>query len=222
MNNDNSKQTFIAGEALLYGRRVKISGGTAVYADATDAGHGITQHGCASGSPIGVRLFNDTGSFGFEASGAIAAFAPFFAGDDGTISATGSIKLGLTKEAAPGANAEIECLLLDPEVDAEDFSVAVVDNEDGTATATVESNQLSLVRAWLSNTALGAVNPAETSVAATTGAVITSHTAHGDLECATDADGDLVLTITAADGAMHVNVSIGGIVKTATATISGN
>jgi len=225
MQNRSSNQTFIAGEALDPFRRVKLSAGKVVYADATDVGFGVTQEGGVLDREVSVRLFNDTGSFEFEASEAIAANADFYAADDGEIASDGSIKLGVTKEAATADGDMIECLLdsgLNQTPDAEDFSVAVVDNANGTATATIEANSQKLVRVWLSDTAYGAVNAAETSVAAATGAVITSHTAHGDLECATDADGDLVLTITAADGAMHVNVAVGGVLKTANAAITGN
>jgi len=105
----------------------------------------------------------------------------------------------------------------------EGISVAVVDNADGTATATIRSRSgRTLLRVWLADTAYGAVDAAETSVAATTGSVITSHTAHGDLECLSDADGDLVLTITAADGALHVNAAAGAATATGTAAITGN
>lgn len=227
MQNRSANQTFIAGEALAAFRRVKLSAGKAVYADATDSAIGVTQEGGVLDREVSVRLLNDTGSFEFEAAGAISADATIYGADDGKVAATGSIQVGTTKEAASADGDMIECLLDggagSGAVPApEDFSVAVVDNEDGTATATIEANSQKFVRVWLSNTALGAVDAAETSVVAATGAVITSHVAHGDLECATDSDGNLVLTIDAADGAMHVNVAIGGVVKTATATISGS
>lgn len=223
MQNFCSTQTFIAGEALVAFRRVKLSAGKVVYADATDDYIGVTQETGVLDREITVRLKNDVGSFQIEASEAISAFGDCYGADDGKIAASGSVYVGhLKAEPATADGDEIEVIIDSASEPQNDFSIAVVDNEDGTATATIEANTRSLVRVWLANTAYGAVDAAETSVAATTGTVITSHTAHGDLECVTDADGDLVLTITAADGAMHVMADVGSKIKTANATITGN
>lgn len=114
MENHSSKQTFIAGEALVVQRRVKLNAGTVVYADATEKAIGVTQSSVASGSPIGIRLFNDTGSFALEANEAIAANQTIYGAADGKVSGTdggGADVVGVNKDAAAADGDTIECLL---------------------------------------------------------------------------------------------------------------
>jgi|TARA_R110000744_G_scaffold342326_1_gene447461 hypothetical protein len=114
MENHSSKQTFIAGEVLVVQRLVKLNAGTVVYADATDKAIGVTTATVASGSTIGVRLLNDTGSFAFEANEAIAANAVIYAADNGKISGTdagSAIVIGVNKDASAADGDTIECLL---------------------------------------------------------------------------------------------------------------
>ncbi|MGE9293570.1 MAG: hypothetical protein ACQKBW_08155, partial [Puniceicoccales bacterium] len=201
------------------------SAGKVVYADATDNWIGITLGTAIVNDPIAIRLKNDVGSFQIEAAGAITAFADFYAADDGKIAATGSIRHGWVKESSSGDGDEIECVIDEGGTGADftnDFSIAAVDNEDGTATITIEANLRSKIHLWTSSAEFGAVVAATTSIAATTGTVKTSHTTHGDLECITDANGDLVLTVTAADGTWYINADIGGVLKSTSVAITGN
>ena len=89
MNNYTEKFiSLTSGEALEQNRRVKLSSGTAVYADAGEAAIGVTMAECASGGMIVVKLWNDGGTFCITSAGTIAIDGDCYGADDGKISAT--------------------------------------------------------------------------------------------------------------------------------------
>jgi dienelactone hydrolase len=80
------------------------------------------------------------------------------------------------------------------------LTITDADQEDGTSHVTIQvkdagGNDLAdvtMIRAWTSNSTLGAP-VAITGISATTGTVINSHTANGDIDAITDVNGTLVL-----------------------------
>lgn len=90
MNNYTDKgKTFTAGELLVKYRRVKISAAnTVTYADAGEIAIGVTMQNVASGGKVGVKLFNDGGTFCITAGEAIAAGANVYGAADGKIADT--------------------------------------------------------------------------------------------------------------------------------------
>ena len=79
----NSPITMIAGEALAAWRNIKADG---KYADAGEAGVGITQAAAANGVPVLVRPHNHGGTCKITAAGAFSAGATLYsAADDFTL-----------------------------------------------------------------------------------------------------------------------------------------
>lgn len=83
--NTTGYMAFTAGEALAAHRRVKLSAGTAVYADGDAIGIGVTQHAAASGGLVTVKLWSAPGTFMVTASAVIAAGAALMATADGKV-----------------------------------------------------------------------------------------------------------------------------------------
>lgn len=108
-------KTFSAGEVLAPYRRVKLSSGTVIYADADDVGIGVSLNKAdALGDHVAVKLFNCGGTFEIEASGVITPGEEIYASNDGKVQGTPGVagtyyKIGLAFEAASGDGAVIEC-----------------------------------------------------------------------------------------------------------------
>ncbi|MDD3492357.1 MAG: DUF2190 family protein [Candidatus Thermoplasmatota archaeon] len=137
--------TFLAGEALAARRNVKLSPGTitnppeVIYADAGEYGIGVVQFAAALGTPVAVKLWNDSGTFEVTAAKAIAEGAVVYAANDGKVSdAAVGTALGTAKEAAGGDNSIIE-MLLTPFLATAAGNVSVEDAADFFAGATVEA-----------------------------------------------------------------------------------
>ena len=80
----------VAAEALAKYRLVRLSGTErqVVYADAGEAGIGVTRAATASGDPVGVVLVTKQGSLPVVASGAISLNALVYPALDGKVTAT--------------------------------------------------------------------------------------------------------------------------------------
>lgn len=107
-------KAFTSGEALATRRRVKKSAATVVYADAGEDFIGVTEHSCASGEIVAVKLKNVSGTFKCIASEALAVNTTLYGADDGKVADTenGSAQF-YSLEAATANNDVIECLPLD-------------------------------------------------------------------------------------------------------------
>lgn len=120
----NQFYTLIAGEALGDRVRVKLSGGKAVKAGATDRYVGITQGtAAADGDEIAVRLRNGLGTVEVTAAGAITAGNTCYDAANGKVAATGTQIFGIALEAATADGDQIEVLPLPDEVTPPDGSV---------------------------------------------------------------------------------------------------
>lgn len=120
----NQFYTLIAGEALGDRVRVKLSGGKAVKAGATDRYIGITQGtAAADGDEIAVRLRNGLGTVEVTAAGAITAGNTCYDAANGKVAASGSQIFGIALEAATADGDQIEVLPLPDEVTPPDDSV---------------------------------------------------------------------------------------------------
>jgi hypothetical protein len=110
----SSVKTFTAGEALARARRVKLSSGTVVYADADEKAIGVTTAGVASGAMVGVRLLGGQ-THKVTASAAVTACANIYATADGKVddagAGSGSTVIGVAIEAALADGDIIECIL---------------------------------------------------------------------------------------------------------------
>ena len=107
---EHGHKTFTAGEALAQYRRVKLdasSGTTVVYADADDAGLGVTQGAADNGDQVTVRLWSAPGSFKLTAGAALAAGVALTGADDGKVTTLTGTGLGLTAAEAASADASI-------------------------------------------------------------------------------------------------------------------
>jgi predicted RecA/RadA family phage recombinase len=108
-------KAFTSGEALATRRRVKWSSSTVVYADADEACIGVTEHACASGEIVSVRLVNHPGTVKLVAAEALSAGASLYAANDGKVQDTdpgsGTIRY-IALEAATANNDVIECYLV--------------------------------------------------------------------------------------------------------------
>jgi len=107
---DSSIITLTAGEALAANRRVRLSSGTAVYADAGERCIGVTQAGAANGDPVAVKLWAQSGTVEVEATGAITAGTAIYGTADGKIddAVAGGPQIGVAKTAASGAGGLVE------------------------------------------------------------------------------------------------------------------
>ena len=100
---------YAAGEDLIVNRRVKLSSGTVVYADAGEEAIGTVQKATDSGSIAPVALDSAAGSVEVTASGSITEQCDLYAANDGKMSATISgRRQGIALEAASdGADFEM-------------------------------------------------------------------------------------------------------------------
>lgn len=109
---NNNPKTLTSGEALASYRLVKLSGSTVIYADAGEQAVGITNADYASGEHTAFDVINKSGTVKLTASGAIAAGAPIYQGDDGKVTATpNGAAIGFALEAATADGDVIECVL---------------------------------------------------------------------------------------------------------------
>jgi hypothetical protein len=94
--------TYVAGEALVGFRRVKLNSSRAVvYSDAGEEWIGITTEAVANGNNVGVRLKNGPGTFKMMAAGAYSILAVLYGADDGKVDDVASgLPVGRALEAA--------------------------------------------------------------------------------------------------------------------------
>ena len=93
--------TGTAGEDLAIFRRVKLSAGTLVYADAGEAHIGVTIDAVDSGAPVAYLPVNWPGVIQMTAAGAITAYADIYGAADGKIDdAAVGTKIGVAMQAA--------------------------------------------------------------------------------------------------------------------------
>ncbi|HUW33285.1 MAG TPA: capsid cement protein [Planctomycetota bacterium] len=106
-------KAFTSAEALAANRRVKLSTGalTVEYADAGAAAIGVTQHACASGDPVSVKLTNVGGTVKICAADTFAVAATLYGANDGKVSDTSSgTAYYYACEECTGAGDMIECI----------------------------------------------------------------------------------------------------------------
>jgi hypothetical protein len=128
--NESGIRSFTAGEALEADRRVKLSSGSAVYADAADKSIGITVDGAASGAQVAVKLHNFPGTRKVTAAAAITSGLPIYGADDGkandVFAGTGEF-LGIALEAATGDGSKFE---VQPEKGGEELLYEILAQSD--------------------------------------------------------------------------------------------
>ena len=115
MAQDNAGlKAFTSGEALAKHCRVKFGSTKVVtYADAGEAYIGITQHACANGDPVTVKLINASGTVRIQMAGTCDAGADLYGADDGKASTTSSGSVQFESlEAATASTDIIEALPL--------------------------------------------------------------------------------------------------------------
>lgn len=114
--NNTGIKAFTSAEALAAHRRVKLSTGalTVEYADAGAAAIGVTEHACASGDIVSVRLTNHPGTVKITAADTFAVAATLYAANDGKVSDTSSgTAYYYACEACTAAGDIVECLPID-------------------------------------------------------------------------------------------------------------
>lgn len=130
-------KTFTSGEILAANRRVKLSSGTVVYADAYDKSIGITvAPAVASGDPVAVKLHGFPGTRQVTASEAITSGAALYGAADGKVTDTyagGGELVGVALEAGTGDGSVLEVL---PEEGGSKmlYNIAVQSDAGGTST----------------------------------------------------------------------------------------
>ena len=103
-------KTFTAGEDLEAYRRVKLSSGAVVYADAGEEFIGVTQEKVLNGDPVTIALRASDRTYKMVAAGAITAGNVFYGANDGKIQASASgTAQGTAIEAATADGDVIEC-----------------------------------------------------------------------------------------------------------------
>lgn len=112
--NESGIKSFTAGEALEPFRRVKLSSGTAVYADAGDRHIGVTVDGAASGAQVAVKLINHPGTRKIECAAAVTTGATVYAADDGKVDDDSTLgeSIGIALDTGDGAGSIIEVMPL--------------------------------------------------------------------------------------------------------------
>lgn len=114
MYTEQPTRAFTAGEALARRRLVKLSGASAVYADAGDEFFGVTEYAIAIAAKGSIRNKLAGGTFEVTAAAAITAGKMIYPADDGKVSMTPAGKAcGLAIEAATADGDLIEAILLD-------------------------------------------------------------------------------------------------------------
>lgn len=140
--NENGIRSFTAGEALEPFRRVKLSSGTAVYADAGDRHIGVTVDGAASGAQVAVKLINHPGTRKIECAGGVTAGATVYAADDGKIDDTFvalGASLGIALGTGDGSGSIIEVMPLTKEGGSELLAVAIAQSDALGASSAAEA-----------------------------------------------------------------------------------
>lgn len=142
--NESGKRTFTAGEALEAFRRVKLSSGTAVYADAFDPEWiGTTLTAVASGALVVVKLRRFPGTRKMISASSAAAGARAYAAADGKVDdvTTGGPGVGYYVDAPGAAGIAAEILLDEPGNNGGLLHAAIASSTAVTAgTATTFSN----------------------------------------------------------------------------------
>jgi len=100
-------KAFTSGEALATRCRVKKSGATVVYAGAGEDFIGVTEHACASGEVVTVKLKNVSGTFKVVASEAFAVNTVLYGAASGKVADTESGSAQFYSLEAAGANGDV-------------------------------------------------------------------------------------------------------------------
>lgn len=123
----DSPITLIAGEALAAYRRVKLSVGKAVYADAGEPGVGVTEAAVADAGVASIRLLSHGGTFKVTAAGTFALNAILYGAADGKVDDVASgPPLFYAAEAATAANDILEAVPV-ANLDTSDINVLISD-----------------------------------------------------------------------------------------------
>lgn len=223
-------KSFVAGGALGQHLRVKATAGKMALAGASDRELGTLEYSTfADGDAAAVRIRTAEGTFKGIASEAITAYAVCYAAAGGKVSATGTVIVGITLEAATSDGDVIEIMRLgqDPQnSDAgTDESAFVVDQDSAAAKISLDTNEatgnflLKIVPPNLSGNAVITM-PAATSTLATlagaetltnktlTAPVVNGQTGVRTVEAHTTGD-----TLTAAEsGTVHTNTGASGTI----------
>jgi len=111
MSQENlGSKSFIAGTDLEACRRVKLSSGNVVYADAGEEFIGVTARKAVSGDSVAVNLRSASRTYKMVASGAITAGVAIYGALGGKVSASASgVAQGVALEAATADGDIIEC-----------------------------------------------------------------------------------------------------------------
>lgn len=111
MSQENlGSKSFVAGEDLEAYRRVKLSSGNVVYADAGEEFIGVTSHKAVSTEQVTVNLRSASRTYKMVASGAITAGNTIYGANDGKVQASASgVAQGVALEAATADGDVIEC-----------------------------------------------------------------------------------------------------------------
>lgn len=84
--NDSGKKAFRAAEALEACRRVKVNNnGEIEYADADDAGIGVTADSCPVGEEVTVAMWSKPGTIPIAGSAALGKGVALYAAADGKV-----------------------------------------------------------------------------------------------------------------------------------------
>lgn len=143
-------KTLITGEAIVAYRRVKMSGGYWVYADADDIEDGVSTDDVSSGGHLAATLRNVAGTRVLELSSSCSQGDLLYGADDGKLSTTktGPV-LYKAMAAASGTGSEIECMPIDlaggallSSLVAAGTSVENTTTETALATKTIDGNIL--------------------------------------------------------------------------------
>ena len=139
-------KTFMAYEALLANRMVKIKSGTTTdppqveYADAGENPIGVTEFGVAINEPVNIRPLNNPGTFEITAivNSSIVRGTVLYSANDGKVSdaSTGSVVGVALQPAASGAIIEV---LIDQRKNTTAAGTSIADAGSFTLAATVEA-----------------------------------------------------------------------------------
>lgn len=104
-------KTFVAGEDLEAFRRVKLSSGEVVYADAGEEFIGVTISKVSDGGYVGVAMRSAARTYKMVAAGAFALGAVLYGAADGKVDdAVSGTAQGVALEAATADGDIVECL----------------------------------------------------------------------------------------------------------------
>lgn len=109
--------TITAGEALEAYRLVKMSAGTAVYADSADTQFlGATLTKVASGDVVAIMPWNSAGTIDVQSAGTFVVGADLYIANDGKIDDSGTTKIGTAWQAATTAGDVVPMQMAPPMV----------------------------------------------------------------------------------------------------------